>query len=341
MTENQNLVKGLLRQLEKLPTVSMFDRSRVSSITLGQPNPTPESSPNLSTYPHIRLSTGATIAARLLVGADGLNSPVRSFANISTRGWNYERHGVVATLKLAPSQHDSFKVAFQRFLPSGPIAVLPLQGDFASLVWTTTPTFAAQLKSLSTKDLVAMINAALRLDLMDINYMHTMQTGQVDELAWRESVKAKSDKENHNSVLLPEIIDVQERSIASFPLRLRHADTYTSSRVALIGDAAHSIHPLAGQGLNMGLADSKSLVNTVAYSVQRGGDIGESWCLDRYGSEMWMANNRLLGVCDKLHKLYSTTSAPVVGLRGLGLSAIDRFDGLKSWLMRQAGGVGA
>lgn len=344
MTENQNLTRALVRRLDDLPPISLFDKTSVEGIHLGPPpvpNPAENTSLNLSSYPHVTLSSKHTIAARLLVGADGLNSPVRSFAGIRTRGWDYNRHGVVATLKLAADDgHNSDrKTAYQRFLPTGPIALLPLPDGYATLVWTATPAQAAHLKSLSTEDFIAMVNAAFRLSTVDLDYMFTISSGQVDELSWRESVSPSRDAEEHSDI--PCMVDaVQEGSIASFPLRLRQSTTYTTDRTALIGDAAHIIHPLAGQGLNMGLGDSSSLASAIEYAVNHGADIGsEINCLDKYNSDTWASNNRMLGAVDKLHWLYSMKSAPVVGLRGLGLRAVNSLEPLKGWFMRQAGGL--
>ena len=127
--------------------------------------------------------------------------------------------------------------------------------------------------------------------------------------------------------------------MAFFPLRYRQSDRYVSQRVALVGDAAHTIHPLAGQGLNMGLADVECLARTIEYAVAHGGDIGVEGNLEAYESEMWNKNNRMLGVVDKLHKLYGVTWPPVVGVRALGLDMVDRIEGLKGWIMGQAGGM--
>lgn len=342
MTENPNLTRGLLRRLDELPPISVFDKTSVSSITLGAP-PSPSPSPsevNLSSYPHLTLSNSHTLAARLLVGADGLSSPVRTFAGIPSRGWDYNRHGVVATVKLAPEKLESRMtdkaIAYQRFLPNGPIALLALPDGCATLVWSTTPQQAAQLKQLNGEDLAAMINAAFRLEIVDIDYMSTMQSGQVSELEWRQSVTGAKDSERE---IPRRVTSVQEGSIASFPLRMRHADTYTSERIALIGDAAHTIHPLAGQGLNMGLGDVESLSQTIEYAATHGADIGTGLSLERYNAERWVSNNRMLGVVDKLHWLYSVRSGPVVGLRGLGLRAVDSVEPLKQFFMGQAGGA--
>ena len=120
---------------------------------------------------------------------------------------------------------------------------------------------------------------------------------------------------------------------------MRHADSYVSERVALVGDAAHTIHPLAGQGLNQGLGDVEALVRAIEETVIHGGDIGHEGCLEAYARQRWGRNHRLLGVVDKLHKIYSVRSGPVVGLRSLGLEAVEAMGGVKRFLMRQAGGV--
>lgn len=344
MTENANLTRALLNRLAVLPSVSVFEKTSVASIRLGPQLPRDPETPSmdLSSYPFLTLSSGHTIAARLLVGADGLNSPVRTFAGIRSRGWDYERHGVVATVKLAPSidvgstgSETATATAYQRFLPSGPVALLPLPGDSATLVWSTTPQYAAHLKALSSEDFAAMVNAAFRLEIVDIKYMHTIPKGQLSELEWRESVKGG---DSQSTIPLPgRVFAVQPNSVASFPLRFRHADTYISSRIALVGDAAHTIHPLAGQGLNMGIGDVKALHGAIEYHVKHGGDIGAEGNLERYERDVYVANSRMLGVVDKLHWLYRWENPLGVGIRGLGLRAVDKLGGLKGLLMMQAG----
>jgi len=343
MTENQNLSRALLNRLDAVPSVEIHDQIRVENIKLGPSTPTPTAL-DLSSYPHVTLSNKHTMVARLLVGADGVNSSVRSFAGISTNGWDYDRHGVVATLKLVPgmipqTDRPQDVTAYQRFLPSGPVALLALPNDYATLVWTATPAQATRLKALGEDDFIAMVNAAFRLGNVDLDYMFTIDSGLLDEFEWRESVSPSTAAEEKGDI--PRRIKfVQDGSVASFPLRLRQASSYVTERTALIGDAAHTIHPLAGQGLNMGLADSQSLALAIEYAVEHGADIGnELTCLNQYNSEMWMGNNRMLGAVDKIHWLYSVRSKPIVGLRSFGLRAADNFDGLKSWFMRQAGGI--
>lgn len=326
MTENLNLTSGLLSRLDEVGGVSVYDNTKVEDINFGEQT----EAMDLSQWPTVSLSSGKKIAARLLVGADGANSPVRTFAGIDSKGWDYNRHGVVATVRL---EGENGNTAFQRFLPTGPVALLPLPDNFATLVWSTTPALAAHLKTLSEVDFTALVNAAFRLSPVDLKYMHTLSSGQLDEYLWRL---------NHTSFsnVPSTITSVQEGSVASFPLKLRHADTYIGERIALVGDAAHTVHPLAGQGLNQGQGDVQSLSKTIEYAATHGMDIGTTMSLERYNSERYAANHLLLGVVDKLHKIYATDSAPVVGLRSLGLKAVNSLGPLKGFFMNQAAGTG-
>ncbi|KAI1843325.1 hypothetical protein JX266_010499 [Neoarthrinium moseri] len=333
MTENLNLTSGLLSRLDQLQGTTIFESARVENITFGEET----EELDLSQWPVVHLSGGKQLAARLLVGADGANSPVRAFAGIESRGWDYQRHGVVATLELEGDGWggENTKVAYQRFLPTGPVAMLPMPGKYSTLVWSTTPSNAALLKSLPAKDFIALVNAAFRLNTVDLEFMHTMSSGQEDELLWRLQHTA------FNNQAVPQtVVGVQEGSVASFPLKLRHADTYIGERVALVGDAAHTVHPLAGQGLNQGQGDVESLAKAIEFSVTHGQDLGTRMSLEAYNSERYAANHVLLGVVDKLHKLYSVESGPLVPLRSFGLNAVNAMRPLKNFFMDQAAGKG-
>lgn len=329
MTENANLTSGLFTHLSTLPPIDIHSSTRVENIELG----TETEEADLSSWPIVTLSSSKQLAARLLVGADGQNSPVRTFAGIPSRGWDYGRMGVVATMRLSSAPGGDARIAYQRFLPTGPVALLPLPGDMASLVWSTTPANAALLKLLPKEDFIAMVNAAFRLLPVDLAYMHTLSSGQAEEVAWREPNTSFSHMQ-----VPPKVVDVQDGSVAPFPLKMRHADTYHGQRVALIGDAAHTIHPLAGQGLNQGLGDAAALASHIEKAVNVGWDVGSSWALEGYTAEQWIKNNAMLGVVDKLHKVYSAESGPVVWGRSLGLDLVDKLGGLKGWFMRQAAG---
>lgn len=356
MTENANLVRALLSRIAASGDdgVSIFSNSTVSSIENGADY---SDGPDLSAWPILNISpTGSTgsqtpsrIAARLLVGADGINSPVRSFANISTDGWDYNRHGVVATLALSDTDPAPFpagmRTAYQRFLPSlgGPIALLPLPNNHATLVWSTTVENAAYLKSLSPPAFLAMVNAAFRLSMADLKYMVRMErpssTAGSDKFSHEEELSWRLQHTPQPSHIPPMVTAVQEGSVASFPLRFRHASEYISPRVALVGDAAHVIHPLAGQGLNLGLGDVASLSATIEYAANHGMDIGDLLSLERYPAERYLVNAKIGGACDVLHKLYNVPGqGPVAWARGFGLDVVDRLPFVKGFLMNNAEG---
>ncbi len=370
MCENANLTRGLLERIVEVGAEpSLFSNTSVSAIETGEDDP---EGLNLSTWPVISLepkspgplshNNPTNIAARLLIGADGFNSPVRAFAGINSSGWDYNRHGVVATLTLQPADtaqtvdFDLFSseplpnraTAYQRFLPQlgGPIAILPLPHDRASMVWSTKPSHAAYLKSLPASAQIAMINAALRLSQTDLKYLLSLPADSaVDahetELRWRlEHTSAPPSLSRQP----PFVTGIQENSLASFPLRFRHATSLVNPRVGLIGDAAHTIHPLAGQGLNLGLADAKALAECIAYSVRHGMDIGDPMALERYSSARFGRGLVMAGGVDALNSLYQLGSggdgmlASVVGrARGLGMNLVNQVvPGLKELIMRQA-----
>ncbi|RDW94205.1 putative ubiquinone biosynthesis monooxgenase (Coq6) [Aspergillus mulundensis] len=357
MTENANLVHALLSRIAASgdENLSIFSKSTVSSIENGAAD-----GPNgadLSAWPVLSIAPAgparqttspSRIAARLLVGADGINSPVRRYADISTDGWDYERHGIVATLSLADQVPPLFPLgtrnAYQRFLPAlgGPIALLPLPDNNATLVWSTTVENAAYLKSLSPGAFIAMVNAAFRLSMPDLQYMMRMErpspsVTNLDEDPHESELTWRLQHTPAPSHLPPMVTGVQEGTVASFPLRFRHASTYISPRVALVGDAAHVIHPLAGQGLNLGLGDVASLSSTIEYAVTHGMDVGDILTLERYTAERYATNAKIGGTCDILHKLYNVPGqGPVAWGRSLGFEIIDRVPFLKGFLMRNA-----
>ncbi|OLL22727.1 Ubiquinone biosynthesis monooxygenase COQ6, mitochondrial [Neolecta irregularis DAH-3] len=212
ITEISNLQNCLLDRLNELGRVDIFSQQQVLNIT--RPDE----------FPVISLSSGKAIESRLLIGADGVNSPVRTFASIESRGWDYG-HGVVSTLKTSRPT----LTAWQRFLPTGPIALLPVLPDgYASLVWSTTSQLANRFKSMSSRDFSALITAAFRLTPTDLSYISTESSDIADEVSWRlQCTRVDGD-------VPPSVLEAS--NIACFPLRMRHADTYISDRVALDRD---------------------------------------------------------------------------------------------------------
>jgi len=349
--------------LESRPGLSIMDNLKVVEISSGHQVG--------DDWPTLLLSDGRTIRARLLVGADGFNSPVKKYAKISTFGWAYDAQAVVATLEHSPipSFFGDNTTAFQRFLPTGPIAFLPLTPTISSLVWSTKPPLAKSLTQVEPRALARLINAAFRLPHVSIDYLHgallrSLKDGSsfseasvIEEIKFREKALGINEESPLSSGLSlttapgvppagshlypPLVSSIQPGTIASFPLRFAHAETYLGEgevgRTVLIGDAAHTIHPLAGQGLNMGLGDVGSLVNCIEQATIRGGDIGSRTTLIPYARARYLENHTILSAVDKLHKLYSTTSQPIVWARSVGLEVVNELDTLKAAFMMSAG----
>ncbi|GAA5815003.1 hypothetical protein MFLAVUS_008507 [Mucor flavus] len=354
MVENLNVQSAALKRIEECRAngsqIDLIQQVKVAEIEgPKEEEKNVDEGLDLHDWPTVHLDNGRKLKARLLIGADGINSPVRNFANIDSLGWDYDAQGVVATLKLDPTRPNN--TAWQRFLPTGPIAMLPLSEGYASMVWSTTPAIAKALKNVSSTDFCNLVNAAFRMSHIDLKYLYKqidMQTFKPacdisEEYHWRESVAKKSmnDQEifDREFSLPPEIIQVQDKSRASFPFRLRNAESYVSDRVALVGDAAHATHPLAGQGMNQGLLDVECLSQLLEKGATEGQDIGSIHLLRQYASERYLRNIMMITSCDKLHRLFSTDAAPITWARSLGLNAVNNTGFLKAEIMKYAMGI--
>ncbi|KAG0326261.1 putative ubiquinone biosynthesis monooxygenase [Dissophora globulifera] len=367
MTENLHVQYGLQKQIlghqERGVKLDIFERTKVQGITVKQAYPTDadvsapagSTAADVSDWPVIELDNGKKLQARLLVGADGVNSPVRSFASIESLGWDYQQFGLVATLKVdhltSTAPGNGVGIAWQRFLPTGPIALLPLNNGFASLVWSTTPKIAQDLKKLPASDFCVLVNAAFSASPAELEYLYKNigPDGQplVDfqqETEWRAGVQdmeafRTAFGSSRTDAKPPKVIEVQENTRAPFPLRMRNSNSYVEDRVALVGDAAHTVHPLAGQGLNQGLADVECLARVIEQGLLSGSDIGNIHSLTPYSSERFLPNLAMLGTVDKLSKLYNTDLSPIVWARSLGLTAVDSMGPIKTEIMRFAMGL--
>lgn len=335
-------IDALNEELPEEDQAVVIDEAKVVNIIAGNACDTIDAKSNPQTsldWPVVTLSNGQVLQTRLLVGADGQNSPVRNYAEIESRGWSYDRFGVVGTLKL---QFNDFRdIAWQRFLTTGPLAILPLPEDNATFVWSSTPELAEILVKVDEKIFPQLLNAAMTLDEVDLNYIYKMLKANpadmtvLEEIEWRTSLIPEEDLDEKFPVPISELMP---GSRARFPLKFLHADTYIAPRVALVGDAAHTVHPLAGQGLNMGQTDVGLLVDALETGVDRGLDVGSTLVLEKYVATAWPNNHALMGVCDKLHKIFSTDAFPVVALRGLGLKSLNYFDVVKDMMVKAISG---
>ncbi|KAG2182416.1 hypothetical protein INT43_007346 [Umbelopsis isabellina] len=353
MIENVHLQNGILQSVKEHrlggANIEILEKTKVEKILYEPIDVGQAQQMDLSDWPAISLSNGRTLKARLLVGADGANSPVRSFAGINSLGWDYDTHAVVATLEMDKSRSND--TAWQRFLPTGPIAILPLKDGTSSMVWSTKPHLAAAIKALPEEAFCDLVNAALRLSVADIKYLYKEMIENkesfsniiTEELEWRETAGQKSMTMTENSIneaaLPPRITGVQKDSRAGFPLRLRNAERYIADRIALVGDAAHTIHPLAGQGLNQGLLDIQKLSEVLETGLRNGEDLGHIHLLSNYASNRYGRNVAMLSACDKIHRLFGTEFEPIVLARSFGFQAVNASESIKAEIMKYAMGL--
>jgi 2-octaprenyl-6-methoxyphenol hydroxylase len=244
-----------------------------------------------------QLADGATIAARVLVAADGANSRLRELAGIQTFGWSYGQSAIVTTVQHERDHHGR---AEEHFLPAGPFAILPLKGCRSSIVWTEA--------SQEAERLVALPDAEFHAEL-----------------------------ERRFGLRLGEIAVVGPRR--ALPVGLSVARSFVADRLALIGDAAHVIHPIAGQGLNLGLRDVAALAEVIVDAVRLGLDPGAIDVLERY--QRWRRFDTMaMGIAtDGLNRLFSNRSDVLRLVRDVGLGLVDRLPALKHLFIREAAGL--
>lgn len=251
---------------------------------------------------HCQMSDGSERECALVIGADGANSATRRLAGLGTHEWDYGHSALVATLRLDGSHQ---RCCWQRFTEDGPLALLPLKSasdDLVSLVWSTSPEHADHLFALADNELCEALSRAS------------------DERAGR-------------------IIEVHSRALV--PLRQRHAQQYVSCGVALVGDAAHTIHPLAGQGVNLGFEDVAALVQILCEARDRAERLGSLQVLRRYQRRRMLSNLRMSAVMQGFRTLFTPQPALVELVRSIGMRAVDQCSPLKQHLMLDAMGLRA
>jgi 2-octaprenyl-6-methoxyphenol hydroxylase len=250
----------------------------------------------------VHLADGAALATRLLVAADGVNSRLRDMAGIKTVRWEYGQSGIVCTVAHERPHNGR---AEEHFLPAGPFATLPLKPDQdgtnrSSIVWVE-------------------------------------RTEDAEKLVAGDEFLFEHELEQRFSLKLGEI-RVADKPRA-WPLGLTLARAFVAPRVALAGDAAHGIHPIAGQGLNLGLKDVAALAEVVVEADRLGQDIGALDVLERY--QQWRRFDTVqMGITtDVLNRLFSNDIAPLRTVRDIGLGLVERMPRLKDFFIRQASGL--
>lgn len=250
----------------------------------------------------VQLADGVTLETRLLVAADGVKSRLREMAGIKTVSWDYGQSGIVCTV-VHERPHNGR--ADEHFLPAGPFATLPLKPaadgtNRSSIVWTERTSDAEKLVAGDPFVFEVELEQRFGLKLGDIRV---------------------ADKPR------------------AWPLGLTLARDFVAPRFALAGDAAHGIHPIAGQGLNLGFKDAAALAETVVEADRLGQDIGALDVLERY--QQWRRFDTLqMGITtDVLNRLFSNDFAPLRAARDIGLGLVDRMPRIKEFFIRQASGL--
>jgi 2-octaprenylphenol hydroxylase len=283
IVENRVIQAALEARLEALNSVTWFRPARLRGFTV-EPG-------------CVRVALeGKEIRASLLVGADGSESQVRRRAGIPSAVHGYGQQALVTNVRTEYSHEET---AWQRFLPSGPLAFLPLPEDYSSIVWSTTPVAAMDLSRMPSEEFALELGRAFDLRLGSITWVGPR---------------------------------------ATFPLRSIRAHRYVQHRVALIGDSAHTIHPLAGQGVNLGFLDAATLAEVIAEARAKGRDFGALLTLRRY--ERWRKSHNLSMqmAMDGLHLLFGSRFRVVRTVRNLGLQLTDAIAPVKRLIMLYAMG---
>jgi len=249
----------------------------------------------------LTLTDGQRFVTPLLVAADGANSTVRRLSGCQTREWDYLHHAIVTSVRCAePNQ----RTAWQRFTDDGPLAFLPLQrgGDqhWCSIVWSVPESEASRLMGL-------------------------------DDEAFRTTLGRAFEHR------LGEVLEADPR--LCIPLRQRHAKRYVQPGLALIGDAAHSIHPLAGQGVNLGLLDAATLAEVIRAAQARGEPPGSARVLGRYERRRMPHNLAMMAAMEGFERLFQADPPLVRWLRNTGLKGVQALPEAKAMFVRQALGL--
>lgn len=285
IVENRVTQLALLEQLQNFSNVELLCPASIKTIDYsGQSS-------------EIELSDGRQLTAKLLVAADGGQSKVRQTVGLGVTSWDYQQHALVIYVETDYPQQD---ITWQRFVPTGPQAFLPLTGHYGSIVWYNTPDEVRRLKKLDKEQL-------------------------------------KTELENTFPECLGQIKNIL--GMASFPLKRQHAQEYVKSGVALVGDAAHMINPLAGQGVNIGLLDAAALAQVLLEANQKGQDISDLSVLKHYEKMRRFENLKMMTVMDAFYRVFSNQILPLKFFRNLGLGLAERIKPAKNKIMRMAMGL--
>lgn len=265
---------------------------------------------------NLNLIDGRKIKTKLLIGSDGARSKVKQFSKIPTYGWSYNQMGIVCTI--SSSLKEEKPKAFQRYLTNGPLALLPLWDSFYSIVWTVNLEEFEVLMKLSDEKFIAELNFSLTRP----SKHHPISLPLQDEKPFQYP---------------PLVTNICNKRMA-FPLNSLQSQRYIGNRLALIGDAAHSLHPMAGQGLNMGLGDSILLANVIIKNLKGGVDVGDENNLYEYERQSKIMNYSMSLAMEGIKAGFGTSNGVLSKIRNFALNGINNFGLLQDIMKKGADG---
>ena len=281
MCQDRHLRQALLAKMDGAARITQMSGETVVAQSSGQ----------------LILASGKTVTAKLIVGADGRASGTAERAGIKRTGWGYGQTAIVCAVE---HELPHGGIAHQFFMPTGPLAILPLPDNCCSIVWSETETRATKIMAMDDTDFLDALRPAF-------------------------------------GSFLGELILVGKRF--SYPLGLTIANRFIADRVVLIGDAAHGVHPIAGQGLNAGLRDVAALVDVLSYAKARGEDIASAAVLARYEQWRRFDTATLAAATDTFNKLFSNDNPLLRAVRDMGMGVINATPRLRRTFIREAAGL--
>jgi len=319
IVENDILINAVEKELTKASNVTVMNDTRVEEYKLPK---------HCDEDVQLHLTNGSTVTCNLLVGADGANSQVRKCMGVQYISWKYNQTAVVATLQLAQGLPND--TAWQRFLPTGPVALLPLTNELSSLVWSTSVEEAKKLLKLPNDLFVDALNDALWKEPVKSEAVSVASSLAKRVLGLVETPAHSAQPQP------PTITAVVDNSRAAFPLAFGHAASYVAPAVALVGDAAHKVHPLAGQGVNLGYGDIKCLVEQLVQAAHLGKSLSNIGPLREYERLRQAHNVPLMMAIDLMARVYSTTNPALLAAGNIALQVANTISPIKALMKSRA-----
>ncbi len=285
MVEDRHLYHAFQSALKRHPLIRQINGETVISQTTGVAHAT------------VQTASDKTLTGRIVVGSDGRKSGTAQRAGIKRRGHDYNQTALVCAIEHDLPHHG---IAHQFFMPPGPLAILPLTGNRASIVWSEETREAARINALSDEDYLAYLRPRFGSFLGEIRLAGARFT---------------------------------------YPLNLTLATSFIAPRLALIGDAAHGVHPIAGQGLNLGLRDVGALAEVLIRAKRRGEDIGAVDVLERYQAWREFDTATLALATDGFNKLFSNDNSILRAGRDIGLGIVNALPSVRKRFIREAAGL--